>query len=359
MDLDTEQKELTSSSSKCANCGSELFFDPKSKGLKCNSCGSIFNFPITVSNEKHDLNLSKQSFDTDNWAEENKMVKCQTCGATVVVNGLALTQECPYCGSKYVIEINNIPGLKPDCVIPFKFDKEEACRIFKEGIKKKFFVPSKLKKTFKAESIKGIYIPSFSFDGDTSSSYNGVLTRTKTVTDSKGRTRTEVKSFNISGTYDYDYKNILVESCTQIDTNQFNSVLPYNLAESCLFDNNFLRGYYVEHYNDSLDKCYDQANDIVKSSIRSGILSQYTYDGVQYLNIDTDYDNEKYNYQLLPLYYVNFVYRNKNYCTIMNGQTGKIGKGLPISPIKVSIVAGIILIFIIVVIILFINYYNS
>ena len=74
MDLDTEQKELTSSS-KCANCGSELFFDPKSKGLKCNSCGSIFNFPITVSNEKHDLNLSKQSFDTDNWAEENKMVK--------------------------------------------------------------------------------------------------------------------------------------------------------------------------------------------------------------------------------------------------------------------------------------------
>lgn len=26
MDLDTEQKELTSSSSKCANCGSELFF---------------------------------------------------------------------------------------------------------------------------------------------------------------------------------------------------------------------------------------------------------------------------------------------------------------------------------------------
>ena len=98
MDLDTEQKELTSSSSKCANCGSELFFDPKSKGLKCNSCGSIFNFPITVSNEKHDLNLSKQSFDTDNWAEENKMVKCQTCGATVVVNGLALTQECPYCG---------------------------------------------------------------------------------------------------------------------------------------------------------------------------------------------------------------------------------------------------------------------
>ena len=37
MDLDTEQKELTSSSSKCANCGSELFFDPKSKGLKCNS----------------------------------------------------------------------------------------------------------------------------------------------------------------------------------------------------------------------------------------------------------------------------------------------------------------------------------
>ena len=74
MDLDTEQKELTSSSSKCANCASELFFDPKSKGLKCNSCGSIFNFPITVSNEKHDLNLSKQSFDTDNWAEENKMV---------------------------------------------------------------------------------------------------------------------------------------------------------------------------------------------------------------------------------------------------------------------------------------------
>ena len=44
MDGDKESKTLSTSTAKCKNCGSELMFDPESKSLKCDSCGSLFPF---------------------------------------------------------------------------------------------------------------------------------------------------------------------------------------------------------------------------------------------------------------------------------------------------------------------------
>ena len=351
-----EVKEIESTSSKCPSCGSELNFDPKSQGMKCVSCGSKFEFPLIVENNKHDLDLESQSVSTDEWASESKVVHCQTCGASVIASGLAVTQVCPYCGSKYVIQKDELPGIKPDYVVPFLIDKEDAALKFKNGIKKKFFVPSGLKKLFKAEEIKGIYIPAFAFDANTKSTYDGILTRTKTISTKNG-TKVVTESFPIHGTYDFDYMNLLIESSTQLDDSQLESLLPYNLDKSCKFDSRFLMGYYVEHYNDAISKCYKLANKKIDRKIESGILSKYSYSGVTCLNVNTSRFDEKYNYQLLPIYYVSYTYKKKKYSTYMNGQTGKVGKGLPVSAAKVSLCVIIALV-IIALFILLIYYLN-
>ena len=46
---------------------------------------------------------------------------------------------------------------------------------------------------------------------------------------------------------------------------------------------------------------------------------------------------------MLPVYTFEYEYKKKKYITIMNGQTGKIGKGLPISPLKVSLVVILVI----------------
>lgn len=337
-------KELASSDKKCPTCASELSFDPKTKKLKCCSCGNTYEFDQVLNNDKHDLNLEEQSISTKEWANESKLVKCSSCGANIMINGLAITQECPYCGSKYIVETNEVPGLKPDCVVPFAFDQEDAKIKFKSKIKGKFFVPHKLKKEFKDADIKGIYIPAFSFDGETRSTYHGTVQVSKQVKTKNGY-KTVYETRPISGTYDYDYCNLLVESSTQINNEQLSSITPYNLHESYSYNNDFLRGYYVEQYVDTIKDCHSVAESRVSSDIKSGISRKYT-GTVTSLFVDTHYSNEKYNYQLLPLYYVSFLYKEKRYTALMNGQTGKVGKGLPISKLKVALVVFVVLVLI-------------
>ena len=44
--IDNKEKKVETETtiSQCPSCGSGLFYDPKSMGLKCKSCNSIFDF---------------------------------------------------------------------------------------------------------------------------------------------------------------------------------------------------------------------------------------------------------------------------------------------------------------------------
>lgn len=347
-----EAKEIKGSRCSCDNCGGALIFSPKHQRLFCPNCESQFDFDKNKNIKKNDLKSANTKDDEYNsWAKENKVFKCGTCGADVVLNNLDITGVCPYCGSNYVSETNDIPGLKPDSVIPFEVDISDALDIFKANLKKKFFCPSKIKKNLPASNIHGIYVPSFLFDLDTTSLYNGVLAKNKTIHTKEG-TKTVRETFSISGTKNLAHNNVVVEASSKIDNKQLGSILPYNLDNSYKFVQDFLRGYYVEHYIDDVFKCYDVCKNEVDVVIRKSILSGYNYDSVVSLNINTKYFNELYTYRLLPIYNVEFKYGKKNYSVIMNGQTGSVGKGYPISAIKVSIVSFVIIAFIILIIIL-------
>ena len=70
--------------------------------------------------------------------------------------------------------------------------------------------------------------------------------------------------------------------------------------------------------------------------IKSAILSGYTYDRVASYSQETTYYNQKFSYYILPTYQVNFMYKNKNRTIFMNGQTGRVGGGVPRSGTKIT-----------------------
>ena len=186
-----EQINITSTSAKCKNCGGNLVFDPNSQKLKCPNCESLFDFKKNKGQIKHYISDVEENFSKHQaWAKKLRLFRCQECGAEVAMDNLNITTACPYCGNDYVAESETLVGLKPDVVIPFEFDEEGASARFISGVKKKLFVPSTLKKKLPVNKIRGIYIPAFTFDNDTFTTYSGVLSKTRTHTDSKGRTYT-------------------------------------------------------------------------------------------------------------------------------------------------------------------------
>ena len=80
-----------------------------------------------------------------------------------------------------------------------------------------------------------------------------------------------------------------------------------------------------------------------KKVIEKEILSKYSYDIVDYLNVNTTFDEITYKYVILPVWICNYSYNNKKYQFMVNGETGKIVGKAPVSPIKVTAFVFVIL----------------
>ena len=156
-------------------------------------------------------------------------MQCKNCGAQIILDKLEFAKECQYCGSPVVSEIDELPGLKPDAVIPFKFDGVEAVKKFNIGVRKKWFLPNEFKKEPPTDNINGIYVPSFAFDSNTNSSYNGVLVKDHTHTNSKGQTTTTHEYIRIAANKLLNFTNVTIESSSKIENKDMKALLPYQL----------------------------------------------------------------------------------------------------------------------------------
>lgn len=334
--------KLEATHQKCSGCGGNLLFSPSSQSLKCPNCQSIYEIVAEHCCPKHELEEKSQNQSV--WEDENKVAKCQNCGASVVLNKLEYATKCPYCSSPLIVETKLVPGLKPDAIIPFQFDKSEAAKKFVQGVKKKLFIPNKFKKEPPESEIQGIYIPTFLFDADSKSTYSGVLLENQT-TKINDKYVTTTRSFVIRGKNQMTHKNIAIEASAHINQTQLDSIKPFDYSEFYEFNEDFLRGYFVEMNDTNIDDCHSSARDVMREAIRRDILSGYSYDGVRNLDVSTEFLEEKFSYGILPTYRFNYSYKNKQYTTFMNGQTGQIGGGIPRSGAKIaSLVVSIILI---------------
>ena len=332
-----EEKKVLSMQNKCDGCGANLVFDPKSQDLFCDRCET--HYPIIDDGQTvlHDLTQSVQKDKKyDDFVSQNKMFKCPNCGASVMLNQYEISKKCPYCEAGLVIEEDNFPGIKPDAVIPFQFNKEDAAKNFVNGVKKKFFVPNKFKKNMPASDINGIYIPAFGYSAKTTSVYDGELYEEHETKDADGNSTTERTYFKVSGTHSAEFNDVMVESSSKITQAEINGFLPYKTAGRKNYSNQYILGYSVEHYNQTVQECVPTYKSIVTKSIRAQILRKYEYNGVNYLNVSTEYRDEKYLYYLVPVYKFEYEYKKKKYITYMNGQTGRVDNNVPKSGLKIA-----------------------
>ena len=103
---------------KCPNCGSTLSFDPQSGKLKCAHCSSFQELVnVTGAFEIPYTEDSENSFAP--WGDA-KVVKCRSCGAEFAVNSYETAKSCPFCNTSNIMHTDDVPGIKPNAILPFK-----------------------------------------------------------------------------------------------------------------------------------------------------------------------------------------------------------------------------------------------
>lgn len=344
---DAEVKRESAERFPCTSCGGNMVFNPDTQSLQCPYCntkGEIESDNRAIG--EYDFLTAEDDAKKD-WGEEKRVIRCESCGAEIVLSKNSTAEFCSFCGSSYIVNTEEAAGIAPESLVPFKISREKALGNFKTWISKRYFAPRDLKKEHREQRLTGMYIPFWTYDSDTYSTYSGeagtyyYVTVTEWVEENgerKQRTRQErrIRWWPTSGDYSRYFDDVLVNASKQIDNRLMGALEPYNLSELVAYKREFLSGFLAERYSIKLREGWDRAADEIKASIRVGVERQINADEVRNLSISTSYRNIRYKHLLLPVWISSYNYKNKVYRYMVNGQTGEVQGHAPVSPWKIA-----------------------
>ena len=292
-------------------------------------------------------------------------LKCESCGAEVVVNTISsLQMKCPWCRNVLSINTAQKNGSVPDGILPFKISKEEASNIMKEYLSdKKFFAAPKFKKELNLEEIKGVYFPYFLVDINADVEFEAIAEKTLLNEPNKtlGRKKEyqEIERYLLKKRFQITIDNHILESkSTQLKydweestNNIMNAILPFDTEDASVFDANYLSDYIAirrDLNNEVLNEKLEE--EIQTISINSLIEDLNNYDRgfkTKKNQVFVRGTSWKSIYCPIWLYSYRHIYKGKpqmNYIAV-NARTGKVMGSIPMSApllyLEMAITAGI------------------
>lgn len=346
-----EAENLTAGSEvfSCPSCGANLHFNPDVQALSCTYCGSVHEItPGSDEIREYDIEAGEALCSTD-WQSSTRVIHCDNCGAETILEANNTAQYCAFCGSSHIVNINQVPGIKPESLVPFAVSAAKAKDLFAKWLKRRFFSPKSLQDQHKIGHLSGVYVPYWTFDSQTESSYQAekgthyYVNQTVMVT-RNGQTRAETRSVrhtrweHVRGSYSYFFDDVLVHGSEQSNT-LLGRLATFNLKALVEYRPEYLSGFVAEKYRVGLKDGWELAKAKIKERINRGIIRQIRGDEVRNLRVRTAYENVTFKHILLPVWISAYTYKGNTYQFVINGQTGEIQGKAPVCIIKVTAAA--------------------
>lgn len=341
----TKQVTEKALDNKCPGCRAPIKFNPTVGKWKCEYCNSEFTLE-----EMQKYNNASNAINNEMDEEEVEEVdttqyvsyKCQNCGAEIVADEQTSATFCVYCGNTAILK-NKLSGeFKPNLIIPFKTEKEQAIKAFENISKGRPFVPKGFNNKENIEKIKGVYIPFWLYDVGVSGEVDYDAKRVTSW--SRGDTHyTKTDVYKIFRAGSMNFKKIPVDGSTRFDNDIMNSIEPFNYDELKKYNHAYLSGFFAERYDVDSEAAFKDAQERALESGKDVMVNDskgYTSKLVTQNTLTTTLDN-KY-YALLPVWMVNVKYNDKMYIFAMNGQTGEFIGDIPLDKNK-AILWGVLM----------------
>ncbi len=309
---------------KCPGCGATIKFDPSTSNLVCPFCGTTKEIPQLEDGtviEELDFYTAIQRASVD-WGSVKKLIVCANCGGQTLYDVSQISGCCPFCGSTSVMPAaENEKIMAPGAVIPFSVDKEKAEKCFHDFVKKKRYVPKAVKEC-RLENLTGLYLPFWTFDTDTISSYETLIGFD--FTDSKGNRHHEIQSYK--GVCNQSFDDVVVYATDKVQNSSIAEVKDFDFDKLVPYSPEYLAGIPAERYtvglNDGWKRARVQITNNLKKQIGEYEKNRARGDTVDKVQLFTNCYNVKFRYLLAPVYLASYKYGNKVYQVAINGQTG-------------------------------------
>lgn len=345
----------------CIQCGALLSYAPGTTYLKCEYCGEQNRIEQTLETVvETDYVDALKSLPESRENAVSLAVKCETCAAEFEFDANVHADECPFCGTRIVVETHEHRHIQPAGLLPFKIDAKQATASYRRWLKGLWFAPGKLKKYAREENtLNGIYVPYWTYDCHTYTRYRGQrgtayqvpVSVTEVVNGRRvQRTRyvTKIRWNNVSGTVSRDFDDVLVFAGKSLPRSLARELAPWDIENIIPYREEYLSGFRSEIYSVDIKDGFAVAQELMKPTLQSDVRSDIGGDRQRIQSMDTHYSETHYKHILLPFWSAGFRFRKKSYKILVNGRTGEVQGERPYSMIKILFAAITALILVIV-----------
>lgn len=327
----------------CEACGASVAFEPGSRVLRCGYCGHAQGIPEpTRQVREHALDELAVLPRTPVAHLEHLQVVCPRCGATTT--STHLSQACPFCGAPLVVDTAASSGaLVPDAVLPFGIDRTAARTALVAWTRSRWFAPRALRSVSTAESVRGTYVPHWTFDADTETDYTGQRGEhywvTVTTTDSEGRAQShqEMRTswHRAAGTVRLLFDDLLVVATRALPIRIIRKLEPWPLGDAVPFSPDYLAGHDTLRYDVEPETGLEEAKAVMARRIEADVRDDIGGDEQRVTSMDTYYRAVTYKLVLLPAWLAVYVYAGRTFEVAINALTGEVLGERPWSVVKI------------------------
>ena len=333
----------------CQQCGASLAFLPGTVSLSCSFCGH--DNPIASSDEalvEFDFNAYLAQLDQQPITVDVMRVHCDGCAALLDLPDQMTAFDCPFCGHAINTQAQSQRLIKPQALLPFAITRKQGQQQFKQWLTSLWFAPSKLKQFAQRQgALRGIYVPYWTYDTQTHSTYTGqrgeyywvsqsYTTRVNGRSVRRTRRVRKTRWWPASGMVQRPFDDVLVLASASLPLEITQKLEPWDLPNLLPFAEDYLAGFQAQSYQVPLDDGFERAKNIIAPVIHQDVCRDIGGDVQRVHTLQTQHDQVTFKHVLLPIWISAYRWKQKLYHFVINGRTGEVQGQRPWSYWKIA-----------------------
>ncbi|MEO7522194.1 MAG: hypothetical protein ABIW79_10285 [Gemmatimonas sp.] len=277
---------------------------------------------------------------------EVQLVTCPQCGAQTRLDAGVVADACAFCTTPLVaVAAQSARQIKPKALVSFAVERRKAQDIFVEWIGGRWFAPNALKQTVRrVDGIRGVYLPCWTFDADTQSTYTGQRGVDRIVHDTRrdaqGNSvtvaRTVTDWYPASGEVTMHFDDLLVPASNSIPSDLAEALLTWNAQALVPYADDYVAGFTMEAYQLGLEPGFELARAQFGRAIEGTVRQDIGGSHQRVHEVNTRYDAITFKHILLPAWICSYMFGGKSWLVVVNGQNGDVRGHRPWSAWKIS-----------------------
>ena len=212
-------------------------------------------------------------------------------------------------------------------------------------IRSRWFAPGDLRRwANQTDTLIGVYLPHWTFDAATVTSYVGQRGDDYRVTVGSGKKRrTEVRTrwSPAWGTVSVDFDDLLVPAGGSLPRGLAEGLEPWDLQALVPYADAYLSGFRAESYRTGLEEAFSRAEETMRARIRAAVCRDIGGDRQQIWRMETRKERLTFKHLLLPVWTCSYRYRHRVFPIVVNARTGEVQGKRPWSAWKIALAVAL------------------